>query len=225
MYDTSGTQSVCYAHTPDHDIHRRLSWLRAELARGRDARAAARRDREAALALSMPSPRTSAQAYATLGTLLGLLPPAAMFGRFLSSFPFPSDFDSRLREEYGLVAFCVAMNVICCVVGRAMGSCLGRRVGDPRGRAWYELLLVALLLSFLWGVVTGAAGGVIVFGVGALPGMALAVPVALAGFALFAPLHRLLSHGGMIEARHLRPVAVGVAGVIAALILSPHVFD
>jgi hypothetical protein len=219
MYDTSGTQSVCYAHTPDYNVNARVSWLKAELDRGQDTRATAKLEREEALALSMRAPRASAQAYAALGTLLGLLPPAAMFGRFLSSFDF------QARQEYGVLAFCVAMNVICCAVGRAMGSSLGRRVGDPRGRAWYELLLVAVLSGFLWGLITGASGGVIVFGIGALAGAVLAVPVALAGFVLFAPLHRLLSHGGMIEARHLRPLALGVAGVIAALILSPHVFD
>lgn len=219
MYDTSGTQSICYAYAPDYNVHARVNWLRDELAREQSARSNARLEREAALALSMRAPRTSAQAYAALGALLGLLPPAAMFGRFLSSFDF------QARQEYGVLAFCVAMNVICCAVGRAMGSCLGRRAGDPRGRAWYELLLAAALLGFLWGLITGASGGVIVFGIGALAGAALAVPVGLAGFVLFAPLHRLLSHGGMIEASHLRPLALGLAGAIAALILSPSVFQ
>jgi len=196
-----------------------VNWLRAELARERAAPRAARLDREAALALSMQSPRTGAQAYAALGLLLGLLPPAAMFARFLSSLKF------ERKEDFAALAFCVVMSVICCVVGRAMGSWLGRRAGDPRLRAWYELPPVTLLCGLVWGVITGAAGGLIVFGIGAVPGVMLAVPVALAGFTLFAPLHRLLSRGGMIEARHLRPLALGVAGVIAALILSPHVFD
>lgn len=219
MYDTSGTQSVCYAYAPDHNVHARLNWLKAELAREKTARTAAKRDREEALALSMPDPRTGAQAYAALGLLLGLLPPAAMFGRFLASLDF------RRNEEFAALALCVVMNVICCAVGRAVGGWLGRRLGDPRGRGWPESLFLALLCGVIWGVLTGAAGGVIVFGIGAVAGVMLAVPVALAGFALFAPLHRLLSHGGMIEARHLRPLALGVAGVIAALILSPQVFD
>lgn len=167
----------------------------------------------------MKSPRTSAQAYAALGTLLGLLPPAAMFGRFLSSF------DLRSKQELGVLAFCVVMNVICCAVGRAMGSWIGGKVGDPRARAWHELLFMAAFFGLVWGPMTGGAGGVIFFGIGAAAGALLALPVALVGFILFAPLHRLLSHGGMIEARHLRPLALGIAGVIAALILSPGVFQ
>jgi hypothetical protein len=219
MYDTSGTQSVCYAYHPDYDINARLSWLKSELARDANVRALADADREAALALSMENPRTGRAAYAALGTLLGLLPPAAMFGRFLTSFNFRAD------EAWWLLALCVVMNVICVAVGRAMGLWVGGRVGDPRRRTWHGLLLVAAFLGCLWGVVTGAAGGVLVFGIGAAAGAMLAVPVALAGFLLFAPLHRLFSHNGMIEARHLRPLALGVAGAIAALILSPGVFQ
>jgi hypothetical protein len=219
MYDTSGTQSVCYASAPDHNLNASLNWLKAELARDEAARRAAPRlERETARALSMSRPRTSAQAYAALGTALGLLPPAAMFGRFLSSF------DTWTDKEWGALAVCVVMNLICCAVGRAMGLWLGGKMGDPRGRAWHALVLLAAFFGFVWGVVTGASGGVIVLGIGAVAGVCCAVPVALAGFLLFAPLHRLLSHGGMIEARHLRPLAFGVAGVIAALILSPGLF-
>jgi len=220
MYDTSGTQSVCHAYGHDYDVAARLNWLKAELARDENARAASKRERESALALSMEAPREAGAAYAALGALLGLLPPAAMFGRFLSSFAV-----WRTRDEFGLLALCVVMNIICVAAGYGMGLWAGRRLGDPRARAWHELVLFAALLGCVWGVATGAAGGVLVFGIGAVAGALLAVPVGLAGFVLFAPLHRLLARGGMIEARHLRPLALGVAGAIAALILSPEVFQ
>jgi hypothetical protein len=120
--------------------------------------------------------------------------------------------------------FCIGMNAICCVVGRAMGRHLGGRVGDPRGRAWWMTLLTALLFAFVWALVTGAAGGVIVVGIGAIFGAFCALPVALVGFPAFMLLHRLLSRGGMIEERHLWPLAFGVPCVIAATILSPYIF-
>jgi hypothetical protein len=41
-------------------------------------------------------------------------------------------------------------------------------------------------------------------------------------FAAFAPLHRLLARGGMIDARHLAPLAWGINLAISALILSPR---
>ncbi len=66
---------------------------------------------------------------------------------------------------------------------------------------------------------TGALGGFVFFGIGAFVGAALAVPVGALAFAVFAPLHRLLARGGMIDARQLWPLALGVSGTIAALIL------
>ena len=87
-----------------------------------------------------------------------------------------------------------------------------------RSRVW--LLFASLMLATLWAVATGAAGGAVCFGFGALFGPFFALPVALAAFPVFATLHRLLSRGGMIEARSLWPLAYGVPGVIAAGILS-----
>lgn len=219
MYDTSGTQSVCTAYHPDYDIDERVSWLKAELAREEAAPAAARLAAEEASAAVMDEPRTPEQAYAALGLALGLLPPAAIFGRYLLA---AGDGSGDIT---GAVLICLVMNVICCAVGCAMGRCFGRKVGDPRRRARHELMLLAVLYGFLWAVVTGGSGGAIVMGIGALFGIACAAPVAVAGFLLFAPLHRLLSRGGMIEGRHLRPLALGIAGAIAALILSPGIFQ
>jgi hypothetical protein len=219
MYDTSGSQSVCHAAYPDYNINARIGWLKGELAVA-ETRPAARRPLSAvALPLASEELRTPAQAYALLGTLLGLLPPAALFGRFLAASNTWAD------REVGVLAFCLVMNIICCAVGRLTGGWLGGKLGDPRDRGRVGLLLFAAALGFAWGVITGAAGGVVVFGIGALAGMACAVPVAVAGFTLFAPLHRAVSHGGMIGARHLRPLAFGVAGAIAALILSPEIFQ
>jgi hypothetical protein len=116
------------------------------------------------------------------------------------------------------------MNVICCVVGRALGGRLGGNIGDQRERAWGMTVLTALMLGLVWALGTGAAGGVIVVGIGAVFGAFCALPVALLGFPVFMLLHRLLSRGGMIEERHLWPLAFGVPSVLAAVILSPSVF-
>jgi hypothetical protein len=65
-------------------------------------------------------------------------------------------------------------------------------------------------------------GGVLFFGVGSLFGAFMALPFGMLGFLLFTPLHRLMACGGMIDARHLWPLACGVALTISALILSPN---
>ena len=164
----------------------------------------------------MLRPRSTEDAYRWLGTFLGLLPPLALFGGFILR-------SGAYREGVWVVALCAAMNAVCCLVGRRFGAFLGRRFGDPRSRSWPASVFVSLLYGLFWGVVTGAAGGAVAFLVGALPGVAVAVPVALAAFPAFALLHRLLSHGGMIEGRQLWPLVFGVPLTIAALMLSPWI--
>ncbi len=76
----------------------------------------------------------------------------------------------------------------------------------------------------LWGLTTGAVGGVWFFGFGSFFGALIALPVGMLGFALFTPLHRLMARGGMIDARHFWPLAGGVVFTITALILSPRIY-
>ena len=82
----------------------------------------------------------------------------------------------------------------------------------------YELLMLPLI-GAAWGAVAGFAGGLVFFGLGAIAGLICAVPVGIIAFTLFAPLHRLLARGGMIDARHFWPLACGVTMIISALIL------
>ena len=163
----------------------------------------------------MLRPRTTEEAYRTFGTFLGLLPPLALFGRAILN----SGLESETLAIW--VALCAGMNALCCLTGRKFGGYLGRWAGDPRSHTRTGFALRVLFMALAWGVVTGAAGGALCFGFGAIFGVFCAVPVALAAFPAFAILHRLLSHGGMIEGRHVRPLALGVTMTIAAMILSP----
>jgi hypothetical protein len=219
MYDTSGTQSICHATFTDYNVEARVNWLKGELDHG-DARRKSRLERrelDHAEAMRMTQPISNAEAFAWFGTFLGLFPPAAIFARVL---------ERGIRNDADLVVllFCIVMNAICCVVGRVMGGHLGGKFGDPRERAWGMTLLSAVLFALVWAVATGAAGGAPVVGIGAIFGAFCALPVALVGFPAFMLLHRLLSRGGMIEERHLWPLAFGVPCVIAAVIMSPSVF-
>jgi hypothetical protein len=85
------------------------------------------------------------------------------------------------------------------------------------------LLATSLLFGALWGLVTGASGGAVVFGFGSIFGAICATPVALFAFPVFTILLRLLARGGMIEERILWPLAFGIPTIIAAAILSPWV--
>ena len=226
MYNTSGSQSVCYAAPPNDDTVARLSWLKQEVARYEARRKPWRLSHEER-ALAIRNPLTTEEAYAWFGTLLGLFPPFALFARMLG-FALHEGASRRIWTEEGgflWVLFFLAMNAVCCLVGRKFGARLGRRVGDPRAWTWPKYVFSSLVMAVAWAVVTGAAGGAVALIIGAVFGVVCAVPVALAAFPVFAILHRLLSHGGMIEEHELWPLAFGVPLTIAALILSPGLYS
>lgn len=212
MYDTNGTRSVCQPAFIDYDIGARTDWLRREIARKEQERRVARRGREEEQAMRLLAPVAAREAFARFGLFLGLLPPAAIFTRILVS-----SHDEKAFAVF--VAFAVAMNAVCCLVGRATARSLARGALKVERRAWWQMLFLPALLGVVWGLSTGAAGGVLVFGFGAFVGAACAVPVGAAAFTAFMLLHRLLARGGMIEARQLWPLALGIPSVIAAAIL------
>lgn len=222
MYDTGGSYSVCQLDVTDHNLARRLNWLKFELSPDAERRRLVT-EREERRTLSMLRPLSTEEAYRWFGTFLGLFPPFALFTRMVIGAAGDRPWRSLPTADGALFwgFIFLMMNLACCVVGRKFGGFLGRQAGDPRSRSFAGSLLVALLYGLFWGVVTGAAGGAVAFLVGAFAGILVAVPVALAAFPVFAALHRLLSHGGMIEEHQVWPLAFGVPLTIAAMILSP----
>jgi hypothetical protein len=220
MYDTGGSYSICQLAAPDNNVARRLNWLRFETSPLTERRRVAL-EAEERRTLSMLHPLPTEEAYRWFGTFLGLFPPFALFTRFIGDQASRSLPASRDVFYYALL--CLAMNAVCCFIGRKFGGFLGRQTGDPRARSWFAFAVVSMLYGLFWGVVTGAAGGAVAFVIGAFVGIFVAVPVALAAFPVVALLHRHLSHGGMIEERQLWPLVFGVPLTIAAMILSPWV--
>jgi hypothetical protein len=218
MYDTSGSHSVCYAATPDNNLDRRLSWLRAEIARDelRDKTFRIARKQRSLPALGVAL--STEEAYAWFGTFLGLFPPFAIFCRVLTN-----GFRGDAALGWGLIF--LSMNAVCCLVGRKSGAYFGRKMGDPHAWSWLVLFFCSMLMGTAWAIITGAAGGAVGFGFGAIFGVICAVPVALAGFPVFATLHRAVSRDGMIEERRLWPLVFGIPIIIAALILSPGIYQ
>jgi len=168
---------------------------------------------------------TTGEAYAWFGTFLGLFPPFAIFARIFGG-ALAEGVTRRLPTADGFLFWglmFLAMNAVCCLVGRKMGARLGHHFGDPRRWSWPVFVFSSLLMAVAWSVATGAAGGAVAFILGAFFGVACALPIALVTFPVFAVLHRLLSHGGMIEERRLWPLAFGVPLIITAMILNPWI--
>jgi len=160
----------------------------------------------------MSRPVSAEKAYGVLGLTLGTFPPAAIFTKIF--------WNARFDEgTLVILALLFAVNLVCALAGYGMGRVLGKAVFELERKSWSMMFLVVPFLAVAWGITTGALGGLVFFGFGALFGPFFAVPVSLVAFTVFAVLHRLIETGGMIERKHLLPLAFGISLTISAFIL------
>jgi hypothetical protein len=178
----------------------------AEIARQKTA---LRRETDEFEAAIMRRPLAPAAAYGWLGLMLGTLPPAAIF---LMLFKYGS------QHSFALVGL-LLMNVVCAAVGYQLSKSFGTACQNLETKSWTKMLLLMPFIGATWGIITGAAGGLLFFGIGSFFGMLVALPIGAIAFTLFAILHRLMSRAGQIERKHLLPFAVGVSAIISAFIL------
>lgn len=202
-----------------NDPYARLNWLAHWNAEAERHAHLFRDAREEEQLRSMRRPVATRDAYARFGLLLGTFVPAAIFYRM-----FQYGFNPRLTDAEHLYvpALLLTMNVACCLMGWKMGAVFGGKIDRYERATWHRMCASATGMGALWGITTGAVGGVLFFGIGSLFGAFIALPVGMLGFLMFTLLHRLMARGGMIDARHVWPLACGVVLTITALILSPN---
>lgn len=216
MHETSHTTNGFRQSLASERADSKLSWLLTENEREANRLRHFRNSLQEEEMLLMRNPISTERAYALFGQMLGTLPPLAIFWRIVSHY-FLIDWPAALGS--GLSLLLLLMSVICCVVGKLMGARMGRLLDNGDSVSWTWQLSMSLLAGFGWGVVTGGAGGLPVIGIGAVYGAICAVPVGMLAFPFFTLLHRPLARGGMIDASHLWPLALGVVLTITALIL------
>ena len=198
-----------------NDIHARLKWLMLvnehEERRRNLFRDAA--EEEEMMLMQMRSTFNVRESFSLFGMLLGLFPPAAIFARMFGY--------GMVGPQSGAILFigCVLMNLVCAIVGYYMGGVLGRAIVEMEKGSWTMMMLALPVIGAAWGAVTGAAGGLVFLGIGAMVGPIFAIPIGAMAFTCFAPLHRLLARGGMIEERHYWPLASAAALLPAALVM------
>lgn len=157
----------------------------------------------------MSNPLSLEKTFSYFGLLLGVFPPAAMFLRFAV--------DARLDGwVFGVM---LIINLISAVVGFFSGKVVAKAVRSAEKLGWLSMILVVPFLGLLWGAVSGAAGGVVVFIFGAFFGAILGGMVGSAALPVFTIIHRLLKKGESIELKHFLPVAFGITFVICGFIL------
>ena len=169
-------------------------------------------DKERFEANSLENPLTSETAFSYFGLLLGTIPPAAFFLKFL----FESDANNGVFFVFVLM---LLVNITTAVVGYFSGKLVGKLVAELEKLPWAIMLLITPFLGFIWGAITGGLGGIFLFVVGGIFGAVIGGFVGVFALPIFSTLHRLLKRGDKIEAKILLPVAFGLTLTIAALIL------
>lgn len=184
--------------------------LNAEIANEKSLFASEREKFESDL---IKNPLTSEKAFSYFGLLLGSFPPAAIFTKFFI------ENGSFRGDEFWIVGVLAIVNLISAVVGFFSGKLIGKMVRETEKISWWGMLLILPFIGMLWGIMSGGAGGVIIFIIGALFGAYFGAMVGAIALPIFTIFHRLLKKGDHIERNQFLPVAFGVTFTICAFIL------
>lgn len=201
--------------TEDRHVQTRLNSLLAANAEIEREQQTFRDEQEKFEAELMKSPLSTETSIAYLGAMLGLFPPFAIFSRFIfEKFRYPGNSD-----DFWVIPLLLFVNLVCVTVGYFSGKLIGKIVRDLEKASWTKMLLAMPFIGILWGLMTGAAGGVFIFVIGAFFGAVIAGAIGGLTLPAYSIFHRLLKKGDKIEEKHFFPIALGVTGIITAFIL------
>ena len=209
----SGYDSISNYERDDELALQRIDVLLAANAETVREKRLFRSEREKTEAAIMKNPLSTVQSFSYFGLILGTFTPAAMFTRFL--------IDSRgLRsEDIWILGIIAIVNIISAIVGFLSGKLIGKIVREVENYAWWKMLLLLPFIGIFWGIMSGGAGGIIIFIIGAFFGAILGGMVGSMALPAFSILHRLIKKGDSIDRKHFLPLAFGITFIICGFIL------
>ena len=184
--------------------------INAEIAREKEMFAS---DREKLEAEMMAHPISTEKAFSYFGALLGALPPAAFFTRFML------DTKGFRGEDAWLIGVFAIVNVVSAVVGYFSGRLIAKMVKNLEKTSWTTMILALPFVGIIWGMMSGGAGGAVILLFGAIFGAILGGMVGSFALPVFTIFHRLLKKGDQIERKHFLPLAFGITFIISAFML------
>lgn len=167
-----------------------------------------RSDKEQLEAELMKNPLSLDKTFSYFGLLLGSFPPAAIFIRFAL----------EGRMEGWVFGVMLIVNLISAVVGFFSGKIIAKTIRVFEKLSWSKMILILPFLGLIWGIISGGAGGIIIFIVGAFFGAMIGGVVGSIALPVFTIFHRLLKKGEMIELKHFLPIAFGITFIICSFI-------
>ncbi len=161
----------------------------------------------------MVNPISSEKAFGYFGALLGSFPPASFFARFLF------ETDPFSRGDGWITILLLVVTIVTALTGYFSGKLIGKVVTSLEKYPWWAMIFLLPFVGFLWGMISGAAGGFFIFIIGAVFGAAIGGAVGAIALPVFAVFHRILKRGDQIEQKEFLPIAFGITLTISALIL------
>ena len=197
----------------DQATLRRLEVLLVENAETARSQNSYRTDREKFESELMQHPLSPDKVFSFFGLMLGTLPPATVFARFILE---TRTFESR---DVWVIGVLVIVNIVTAIVGYFSGKLIAKMVTGVENYRWPIMIMILPLIGLLWGIMAGGAGGFVIFVFGAIFGAFIGGAVGAAALPIFVLFHRLMKRGDMIEAKHFLPLALGITLSICTFIL------
>jgi hypothetical protein len=171
-----------------------------------------RSNRERLDAELMYHPLKAEEAFSYLGLMLGILPPATIFTRFVIE-------GEILPDGAWFIGVLLIVNTVSAVVGFISGKSVGKLIVAMEKLGWSKMISFLPFIGILWGIMAGGAGGFVIFVFGAIFGAIIGGMVGAIALPIFVVFHRILKRGDVIDAKHFWPVAFGVTLSICSFIL------
>ncbi|MDH3492686.1 MAG: hypothetical protein OEM82_03985 [Acidobacteriota bacterium] len=212
---TEKAASVRRVHIAERDALRRLELLRIENEgfekSGEQGLLSSLKNQNAGTSAVLSTETAVAQ----LGLLTGSIPTTAIFLKLIFDGPGNSD-------PAGIVALTLLILIAIgatSAAGYFSGKLTGKILAELETGPWVPMVFSLPFIGATWGLLSGAAGGFILLGVGSIFGGAIGATVGAAVLTAFGILHRAIKDGEQIERNRFLPLAFGITGSVAAFIL------
>lgn len=201
-----------YQTAGDSDVNQRLNQLLELNAETVRAKANFKSEFEQFEVDLMKNPLSAEQTFAYFGLMLGSIPQLTTLALIAYHINNPND-------KITFLLFGLLIIIITSGVGYFTGKRVGKTVSNLEDLSWTKMLLFTPFVGLLWGMITGGAGGIIVYLIGAVFGGIIGGAVGFAALPVFTIFHRLLKKGEFIETSHFLPLAFGIIFILCAFVI------
>ncbi len=160
----------------------------------------------------MSNPLSVEKSFSYFGLMLGSILPASIILKVVI------DNGNLSGEDLGFLMLFAVANVGSAIAGYFSGKNIGKIIFELEKTSWHRMLLIVPFVGILWGLISGGAGGLFLFVIGALFGGILGGMVGGIALPAFTVLHRILKRGDKIESKYFYPIGFGITFTISALI-------